>query len=122
MMTPSHAIITSHYMPFVLTFLLEWMTINVFGAWVFVSISFSPEILQKLYTQLSNPFISMSDYLETIEDHRNQGNLPIRQRPSRLVASHGSLDEAGRCLKNPNLDTMTQTYVCLGPWFLFQHL
>jgi hypothetical protein len=48
MMTPSHAIITSHYMPFVLTFLLEWMTINVFGAWVFVSISFSPEILQKL--------------------------------------------------------------------------
>ena len=48
MMTPSHAIITSHYMPFVLTFWLEWMTINVFGAWVFVSISFSPEILQKL--------------------------------------------------------------------------
>ena len=45
------AIITSYYMPFVLRFLhvlLEWMTIYLFWAWVFVSIPVSPEILQKL--------------------------------------------------------------------------
>ena len=53
---PGHddATITIHLMPFVLTFLLEWMTIYLFGAWDGLGICFNffqpgnSEILQKL--------------------------------------------------------------------------